>query len=302
MVRGLPASIIAHAAVLGLTYVSLPYWGSSIYIAPTEAVDVSFAEIGEINNLRPDVRIEPEEEATPEEVPEETAPEEDFDEELPETVEDVSKEAPTPEPELDPSEVMPNFDEPEEEPEVEEEKPEPKPEPTPRPKPVDPLDALLNQSDSTFASEIESKRERPPPPPKEEPEEKKADTTFVPPKTPDATSKRGAGERNANIARVESILYGRVFPCWDGVSDLPYPEKLNVRMSLSLKRNGQIDDLRLIEPTRRPLGSSPMGTAVDRALRAVRKCAPYNLPEEDYEFWREGSVNLGPAFTSTNQR
>lgn len=297
MVRGLPASIIAHAAVLGLTYVSLPYWGSSIYIAPTEAVDVSFAEIGEINNLRPDVRIEPEEDATPEEAPEETAPEEDFDEELPETAEDVSKDAPTPEAELDPSEVMPDFDEPVEEPEAEKEKPEPKPDPVPRPRPVDPLDALLNQSDSTFASEIESKRKRPPPPPKEEPEEKKEDTTFVPPKTAESPNKRGAGERNANVARLESLIDTRIRnECWAGVDDLPYPEKLNVQMKLDLNANGTVDDLRLVSPTRRPLGNSPMGTAVDRALRAVKKCEPYRLPKEDYELWKEVNIYLGLGF------
>ena len=302
MVRGLPASIIAHAAVLGLTYVTLPYWGSSIYIAPTESVNVTIADIGEINNIRPDVRIEPEQEAAPEDIPEDTVPEEDFEEDLPETAEDIASVPPAPEAEPDPSDVLPDFEDPEDEPEVENEKPEPEPEPEPRPRPVDPLDAFLNQSESTFETEIKTKKKRPPPPPKDEPEEKKENTTFVPPETPDTTSKSGAGERNANIARVESILYGRVLPCWDGVSDLPYPDKLNVRMSLSLKRNGQIDNLRLIEPTRRPLGNSPMGTAVDRALRAVRKCAPYNLPEEDYEYWKEGSVNLGPAFTSTNQR
>ena len=86
------------------------------------------------------------------------------------------------------------------------------------------------------------------------------------------------------------------------MTDLPFPERLNVRMKLQLNQNGTIADLTLVEPRRRPVGSSPMGTAVDRALRAVRKCAPYNLPIDDYDNWREGAVNLGPAFTPTNQR
>ncbi|MDG1431647.1 MAG: hypothetical protein P8Q23_08770 [Paracoccaceae bacterium] len=72
MIRGLPASIIAHAAVLGMTYVSLPYFGTRIYVEPVQAVAVEFAELGEINNIAP--TIEPqEEEAVAEEIPEEIA-------------------------------------------------------------------------------------------------------------------------------------------------------------------------------------------------------------------------------------
>ncbi|MEO0607235.1 MAG: hypothetical protein AAFY82_03325, partial [Pseudomonadota bacterium] len=122
------------------------------------------------------------------------------------------------------------------------------------------------------------------------------------PQPPETRERRGAGERQSNIARIDAVLYSRIYPCWDGVADLPFPEKLNVRMKLELNRNGAIAELSLIEPARRPVGSSPMGTAVDRALRAVRKCAPYNLPDEDYDIWREGTVNLGPAFAPTTQR
>ncbi|MEQ3745425.1 MAG: hypothetical protein ABNH53_04230 [Henriciella sp.] len=299
MIRGLPASIIAHAAVLGMTYVSLPYFGTRIYVEPVQAVAVEFAELGEINNIAP--TIEPqEEEAVAEEIPEEEVPEEEIDDVLPEAEEDVSDSAEPESAPEDPEDVLPDFTE--EKPDDPEEKPEPKLEPklTPKP-PVDPLADFLNQSESRFKSEIETQKKKPDPIPTPVADKPKTALKNAP-KPTETKNRRGAGERNANIARVDSILYGRIFPCWDGVSDLPYPDKLNVRMSLKLRRNGQIEDLRLVEPSRRPLGNSPMGTAVDRALRAVRKCAPYNLPDEDYEIWREGAVNLGPAFTPTNNR
>lgn len=297
MLRGLPASLIAHAAVLSASYLTWPYWGttSRTYATDIQAVDVSFAEIGEITNIAP--RIEPEEESAPPE-PEELPEEDPIEEELPESDQDVTN-IDEPAAESEPEDVLPDFEAeaPEEEPE---QAPEPEPDPTPKP-PRDPLADFLNQSESTFKSEIETRRKRPEPQPAP-PEEQPQTALKNAPQPVDSRNRRGAGERDGNIARIEAILYSRIFPCWDGVTDLPYPERLNVRMKLQLNQNGTIAELSLVEPRRRPVGSSPMGTAVDRALRAVRKCAPYNLPIDDYDNWREGAVNLGPAFTPTNQR
>lgn len=299
MIRGLPASIIAHAAVLGASYVSWPYLTSNrVYVPELEAVDVNFAEIGEITNIAPVIETEPEEPEAAIEEPEEDPPEDPVEEDIPEAEEDVA-DAESAAVEEDPEDVLPDF-----EPEKQEEEPEPEPEPEPevpqRQRAQDNLDNLLNNFDSTFQSEIQTRREQPEPPPTpaEDPEKELKDE----PRPVETQNQQGAGERNANIARIESILYSRIFPCWDGVADLPFPDRLNVRMNLQLNLNGTIADLRLVEPSRRPVGNSPMGTAVDRALRAVRKCAPYNLPQDEYEDWREGAVNLGPAFTPTNQR
>ncbi len=301
MIRGLPASIIAHAAFLGATYVSWPYWGSAgrTYVTEIEAVDVNFAELGEITNIAPLIQqeTEPEEETAPEE-PEEEVPEDDpVDEDVEEAEEDVSNaEEQATEPE-DPDELMPDLDAEETPEEPEEEKPEePKPEPKPVPNPpANPLNDFLNQSETTFKSEIETQRKKPEPKPKP-PEEKPKTALKDAPKPAETRNRQGAGERSANVARLEALIYSRVKECWAGVDDLPYPERLNVRMKVELNQNGTIADLRLVDPKRRPLGSSPMGTAVDRALRAVNKCAPYRLPRDDYEDWSEMNINLGLAF------
>lgn len=301
MLRGLPASIIAHAAVFSASYLTFPYWGSANRSFATDiiAVDVSFAELGEINNITPQVELEEEQAAPEPEEPEEQPEEDPVEEDLPESEQDVTK-IDEPVADADPEDILPDFEAPEPEQDEPEPDPQPQPDPTPKP-PRDPLADLLNQSESTFKSEIETRRKRPEPQP-ETPEDQPQTALENAPKPADSRNQRGAGERNGNTARIDSILYSRIFPCWDGVSDLPFPERLNVRMKLQLNENGTIADLSLVEPRRRPVGSSPMGTAVDRALRAVRKCAPYNLPQEEYENWREGSVNLGPRFTPTNQR
>lgn len=297
MLRGLPASIVVHAAVFGASYLTLPFWASNtrVYATDFEAVDVNFAEIGEITNIAPLIENEPEEpeEAAPEE-PEEIPEEPPVEEDLPETEEDVSNVEETPAAAEDPADVLPDFEK--DEPEEAEETPEPEPPVDRRQQPQDDLMNLLNQSESTFKSERESRKERddvPPPPPEDPPVTALKDA----PKPAEDRNRRGAGERNANTARLEALIDSRIRnECWSGVDDLPNPERYNVHMNLKLNENGTIAELTLVDPKRRPIGSSFMGTAVDRALRAVRKCAPYRLPSDEYELWQEINVYLGLGF------
>ena len=298
MIRGLPASIIAHAAVLGASYVTFPYWSTNTRVFSTEleAVDVNFAEIGEITNIAPLIETEPEEpeEVAPEE-PEEV-PEDPVEEDLPEAEQDVS-EAEAPPAEEDPEDVLPDF-----EPEEPEEEPEPAPEPEKTPEPAprrsqDDLMDFLNQSETTFKSERATRRERPEPqvtPPEDLPQTALKDA----PKPAETRNRQGSGERNGNTARLEALVVSRIRnECWSGVDDLPNPERYNVQMNLKLNEDGTIADLTLIDPKRRPIGSSFMGTAVDRALRAVRKCEPFRLPSDEYALWSEINVYLGLGYT-----
>ncbi|MEM9937489.1 MAG: hypothetical protein AAF768_01455 [Pseudomonadota bacterium] len=293
MLRGLPASIIFHAAVVGVGYVSWPYMSvatstdEEYVIIPVELVD-----LGEITNIAPirEPDPEPEEEIAPEDPEEE--PEEELPPEDPEPVDDTLPEdeietasADTPPEEVTPEDVAPDLEaEPEE---AEDETPEPE-KPAPPVQRANPLDDFLNDADNTFQSERQTRK-------KEEPKPVQTRSVLSDKPAPQET-RDGAGERSGNTARLEALLYNYIQPCWTGVSDQPNPETLNVRMKAELDRNGNIVDLSLVEPRRRPLGRQPMGVAVDRALRAVRKCAPYSLPAEDFSEWREISINLGPAF------
>ena len=297
MIRGLPASIIAHAAVIGASYVTFPYWGTSTRVLATEleAVDVNFAEIGEITNIAPLLETEPEEpeDAAPEEPEEpEEVPEDPVEEELPEAEQDVTDIEAAP-PEENPEDLLPDFEP--EQPEVEDEpEPEKKPDPAPR-RPNDDLMDFLNQSDSTFKSERATREKRPEPKPVTPEPETALENA---PKPAETRNRRGAGERTANTARLETLVVSRIRnECWSGVDDLPNPERYNVQMNLQLNEDGTIAELNLIDPKRRPIGSSFMGTAIDRALRAVRKCEPYRLPSDDYEEWKEIDFYLGLGFS-----
>lgn len=104
-------------------------------------------------------------------------------------------------------------------------------------------------------------------------------------------------EATANGARLESVFYSQIYRCWDNVVDLPNPETLNVRLQVTLDEDGNVQDrIRLLEPAREPLGRDPMRVAIERARRAVHKCAPYQLPRQDYALWQSITVSLGPRF------
>lgn len=296
MIRGLPASLALHAAIIGAGYVVWPYVGTAVLEEEFVIVPVELVDVGEITNVAPVVQ-QPEEEVEPEEEPEPELPEpeesddpiedEPDERDLPEDEIETAREAAPPE-EAD-DDVIPDLDqEPEEEPEPEPEKPEPEQPKKPNPKPErNPLDDLLNDADSTFESERQTKRATQPP---------KQEERLLNETPPAQEVRKGAGDRSANTVRIEQLLWNQIYPCWDGVSDQPEPERLNVQMRAELDAEGNVLDVELVRPRRAPIGDRSMSLAVERALRAVRKCQPYRLPRDDYDLWKEANINLGPAF------
>lgn len=300
MIRGLPASLLLHAAVLGAGYLAWPYVGTSVVEDEFVIVPVELVDVGEMTNIAPvteppeEVEPEPEEEpepAPPEPEESEAPVEEEPDErDIPEDDVSTASQSAAPEPEVE--DVLPDLEaEPEDRPEPEEEPEEPKPQPkAPNPRQErNPLDDFLSDAESTFESERETKRETQPP--KREEQQLLKDTPPV------QEPRRGAGERTANTVRIEQLLYNQIHPCWDGVADQPDPKRLNVSMRAELDAEGNITDIELIRPARAPIGDRSMSLAIERALRAVRKCQPYRLPSDDYELWKIANINLGPAFT-----
>lgn len=313
MFRGLPASIVLHASIIGLFYTGGTMFGW-FSVAPRDVEASEFVEVpielvtvSEFNNIAPvpipKVEPEPEAEEVVPAAPEAEQPvEEDpllVDEDILEAeVDTAAEQAPE---ETVPEDVVPDLDA---EPDVEETVKEPEDEPeTLAPdvvKPeVDPLDALLNEAASTFESERQTRTRRDVPEPRTVP--KKLQDEYTPPK---AAPRKGAGERNGNTARLNAILYNQIYQCWDTVDDQPGKENLNVSLEIQLDRNGNLmGQVKLLKPTREPLGRSPMRVAVERARRAVQKCAPYTLPKEDYESWKDKhTINIGPAFEDTVSR
>ncbi|MEO0466945.1 MAG: hypothetical protein AAF216_10400 [Pseudomonadota bacterium] len=297
MFRGLPASIVLHAAVIGAGYVVLPSLSRPVP-ASVEIVPIELVTISDTTNIAP--RIEREVPEEPEEPPRledylddvDSIPDEAIVEEDVLAAEQIVPEAETTEPVIIPDEPL--EEEPEPEPEPEDTSPKPEPDrPLLEPEPeVDPLDNILGDASNLFDRTPRDQSKSPPPPP---------DDTELEDEQPGATQdRRGAGDQSGNTASVIAMIQAQMFVCWTDVDDLPNPERLNVTVRIVLNRDGTLkEDARLVNPARPPIGDRAMGVAIDRALRAVRTCAPYRLPEEaqdNYDDWDEVTLNIGPAF------
>lgn len=302
MVRGLPASILFHASVIVGGSIAWPYISTPLE-TPYVAVPIEIVELGDIASQRPQIAREPDAEPE-EETP--AVPEEEFFEE-PETDpgedEDVppeemlaSEEAPPPPPEPEETVALPEETEAPEPAEEKEDEPEPEPEEPepPRPEP-DPLDDILDFAEDTFDQDLIDKT------PREERRtaQPRPDLTDEQPNEAPSEAQVGAGDRLRNQQSVINIVRAQMEVCWDDVDDLPRPERLNVSVTFTLDRDGTLrDDVKLINPARVPIGDRPMQQAIERALRAVRKCAPYRLPEDalvSYDDWKDVTMNIGPG-------
>jgi outer membrane biosynthesis protein TonB len=304
MLRGLTVSTIVHASVLAMAVLSWPHQKSDCDrmierlqkeepgLAPVDilmripqcasAIDVpiDFVEIGLVTDIAPVQKAEEpqeEEEAVPEEVedvPEPPPEEESAPEEEEVVVPDEEAEPPPPEKKEEPKKEEPPP-----------KKEEPKLIEKQKPKTTDDLD-FLNEFEDILKDKAQDERRKP---------REEVPPQINKPVLSDAQETRpGAGERRGNTASLQAAMRRQIYTCWRGVSDLPKEDQIDVQMRVTLNRDGTLKgNVELVSPRSRPIGRS--GIAVDVALRAVRKCAPYQLPEDDYDLWKDINVTVSPT-------
>jgi hypothetical protein len=110
-----------------------------------------------------------------------------------------------------------------------------------------------------------------------------------------ADSGHGAtGDEIANSLR-RQIGY-----CWEGAGDLPPAHRIDVLLRFSLDRDGGIAGaINILSPEAgNGLEAPTSRPAVQKAVAAVTKCAPYNLPKEHYDIWDDVEVTIGPVSMS----
>lgn len=87
--------------------------------------------------------------------------------------------------------------------------------------------------------------------------------------------------------------------CWNVPAGAKGAEDLRVTVQFRLSPEGRIiGSPKVLEQARmnRP-GQEYYRTAAESALRAVRKCAPYDfLPKAQYDLWRELEINFDPEY------
>ena len=208
--------------------------------------------------------------------PEETAAEEPQPAPLPE-------EPPPPAP-APVAEAPPPPAEPPPPPKAEPEKVVEKPSPVPRPRPTRPKIAQTqqtNEKDDFDPDEISALLDRSAPTGSTNTEEKPP--TFGS-NTPSADAQMTVNELDA--------LRAKLGQCWNIQLAPPDPSDLRVKVKMYLNEDGSLAQA----PEVLESGTSEFArTAVDSVLRAVRRCAPYDLlPAEKYAAWREISVTFDP--------
>jgi hypothetical protein len=274
MLRGFTVSALVHASVLAMTMISWPQAGSEC----DEAIE-------KLRRENPGIRAIEIVVALPQCASVADLPIDFEDVGLVSNVSELRK-APDPK-----EEALP----PEPEPEVEEAPPEPEPEAA-EPKKTEPLirkeppkkpkeDDLAFLDD--FDKALQDKRQT-------RPRTASQEATDRPNIGNASRDREGAGDRTGNTASLQASLRRQIGYCWRGIEDLPEEDQIDVEIGMKLKLDGTLDgNAELVSPRSRPVGRS--GLAVDLALRAVRKCEPYKLPEDSYEQWKDIVVTIGPA-------
>lgn len=104
--------------------------------------------------------------------------------------------------------------------------------------------------------------------------------------------------RRARIATATLVaaIRRKVEECWSIPAGAKEAADLNVRLKIYLTLDGNLarpiellDLDRMHEP-----GQEYFRTAVESAARAVRRCAPYELPKDQYDLWRVIEFNFDP--------
>ena len=319
MLRGFTISTLLHASVLAAAVMTWPMKKSDCdkqierlereepglspvdillrlpQCASTIDVPIDIVDIGLVTDVAPIQKVQ----EPAEEEPEETEPEEQPDpveddveivEDPPEEPEEVNETR-----ETETAEEEPVVEDTKAEPEETPKEPEPKKEEPPKKEPKliekqkpksesDELD-FLNDFEDILKDKAQTQRkaaqEQAPPP-------------INKPVLQDVQQPRkGAGERRGNTASLQAAMRRQIGYCWNGVDDLPKDDQINVVIRVRLNLDGSLDgNASLVTPRSMPIGRR--GVVVQRALTAVRQCANYQLPEDDYDEWKDIEVTIGP--------
>ncbi|MEX6507097.1 hypothetical protein [Jiella sp. M17.18] len=88
-------------------------------------------------------------------------------------------------------------------------------------------------------------------------------------------------------------LRGQIQKCWSPPAGVEGAGSLRVSIEMHLDPSGQLQGRPVIVDG--GSGSMQQRIAGEAALRAVRRCAPYNLPADKYETWSEVVLNFDPS-------
>ncbi|WP_428698412.1 cell envelope biogenesis protein TolA [Stappia sp.] len=310
---GLIASTAGHLVVLLWGVVSFPD-AKPFDIPPVDSLPVDLVPISELTRLRigektAEVReieaTKPSEKPVKEPEPQEKPAEKTAAKPRQATPEPTPPPAPTPDPTPAPPEPptptppapTPPAPEP---PAPEQPAPRAEPEPAPAPEPEKKVAEAPPPPPSVRP------RSKPTPPPRQEPKRddfnpnqiaallNKVDPAGGATSQTDTPASLGSrlGQSGVTMSQSElDALRGQISRCWNPPAGAAGAGDLNVRLKVFLTPAGEVDQ----RPEVMNSSANPtFGIAAESARRAVLRCAPYSLPAEKYDAWREVIINFDP--------
>ncbi|GIU67024.1 hypothetical protein [Candidatus Phycosocius spiralis] len=86
---------------------------------------------------------------------------------------------------------------------------------------------------------------------------------------------------------LEATLRRQIYGCWLEPAQTSGLDRLVVEVQIELGMDGQlVREPKLVRPSSRSGADGALLVAIDNALRAVRQCAPFDLPQDRYSQWR----------------
>jgi hypothetical protein len=99
---------------------------------------------------------------------------------------------------------------------------------------------------------------------------------------------QGIGAGNQMTADLADALRSQMYRCWSPPTGAPNPQDLVVDYDLSLNPDGTIGRLAMTPGTQVAAAANAYTrAAAEAASRAIYECAPYRLPPDRYNLWRE---------------
>jgi len=258
--RGIYCSSTLHAVIFALLFFGFPNFFPPATDIQPEAISIDVLPISEISNVKP-------QEKTPEDQKKPIA------DKTTERKQEV--------------ESKPEETKPEEKPEVisakelarKEKKPEKKkPEEKKKPK-QDSFAAVLKSLDNTTKAE----------------ESKKPTQQRVQPNQHEARSQNYDSSQPLSISQIDAIR-SQVEACWNFNIGAKNAADLTVLLHVQMNPDGSVLNVELADEQRsRASSDSFFSSAVDAAIRAVRRCSPYkNMPADKYGTWRDFMLSFIP--------
>jgi len=109
------------------------------------------------------------------------------------------------------------------------------------------------------------------------------------------TTTASLGLPSGNAAKLSQTeldaLRAQILKCWNVPAGVVEADKLIVVVQILLKQDGNLS----AEPALLNRSSHPLfRIAAESAMRAIRRCQPYQLPIEKYQAWRDVEVTFDP--------